>query len=99
IRQPVAQAVVVLLLALDLPLVDRLKLRKQSLAEHIDKWKVESKKQNNDSLSYRLADQDLGRLQHMQALIKEKLKQLDFEIGQDKFRVTLVDRAREPRIA
>jgi polysaccharide biosynthesis transport protein len=79
-------------------LVDRLKLRKQSLAEHIDKWKVESKKQNNDNLSYRLADQDLGRLQHMQALIKEKLKQLDFEIGQDKFRVTLVDRAREPRI-
>jgi capsular exopolysaccharide synthesis family protein len=77
--------------------VDRLKLKQKSLAERIQKLKVESKNQNNDTLSYKLAEQDLSRLQNMQAQIKEKLEQLDFEIGQDKFRVSLHDRAREPK--
>src|SRR5262249_18326152 len=74
------------------------KLRKKSLAENLEKWKVDSRQKNNDTLSYNLANQDLTRLQSLQASLKERLKQLDFEIGQDKFRVTLVDRAREPKI-
>jgi uncharacterized protein involved in exopolysaccharide biosynthesis len=77
--------------------VEEAKRRKIGYTQYIEKLKVESQTQSNDTLSYKLAEQDLGRLQSLQASLKERLKQLDFEIGQDKFRVTLVDRAREPR--
>src|SRR5579883_1143749 len=78
--------------------VERLKRKRDTLSERIRKMNVETKNQNNDTLSARLAEQDLTGLKHLQWTITEKLKQLDFEIGQDNYRVTSVDRAREPKI-
>jgi hypothetical protein len=77
--------------------VEEAKRRKIGYVQYIQKLTVESKTQNHDTLSYKLGEQDLARLATMQTRVKEKLRQLDFEIGQDKFRVTLVDRAREPK--
>ena len=78
--------------------VDEAKRRKIGYAQYIEKLTVESTNQKNDTVSYKLAEQDLLALKRMQGLIQEKLRQLDFEIGEDRLRVTLVDRAREPRI-
>jgi uncharacterized protein involved in exopolysaccharide biosynthesis len=78
--------------------VEEAKRRRIGYTQYIEKLKVESQPQRIDTLSYKMAEQDLAHLQQLRALLKDRLKQLDFEIGQDKFRVTLVERAREPKI-
>ncbi|HZW34386.1 MAG TPA: hypothetical protein VFF52_26925, partial [Isosphaeraceae bacterium] len=75
--------------------VEEAKRRRIGYTQYLERLKVERK---NQELSTKLVEQDLVGLKQMQGSITEKLKQLDFEIGQDSFRVRLLDRAREPKI-
>jgi succinoglycan biosynthesis transport protein ExoP len=77
--------------------IDKLKRKKISLAERLEKLKVEKTVKNSDNLNATMVNQELASKLRMQELIAQKLEQLDFETKQDVYRITLHDRAAVPK--
>ncbi len=78
--------------------IDKLKRKKDSLAERCRELKVESKAKNSGTLTASMVNQELASLLRMQDLIVQKLEQLNFETKQDVYRITLHDRAGVPKV-
>jgi capsular exopolysaccharide synthesis family protein len=76
--------------------VEKAKRKKLHLAQKLDKLKVESQTQNNETLAYTLEERELQNLQGNQQVLRDKLDQLEFESNQEHYRISRVYKAAVP---
>ena len=79
--------------------LDQLNKKRDRLTKMIEGLKIDSTAKNTDSVKAAMLNEDLRYLRQSQVMVKQRLSQLEFEIGQDSYRVTVQDKARVPQIA
>src|SRR5262249_18343871 len=77
--------------------IAQLKQKREGMKNMIAGLKVQSTEENSDKLAAQLLGQDLNHLKHLQEVIKSKLAQIEFEMGQELYRITKQDKADVPR--
>ena len=92
-QTPVALAVRVRELEASIDQVRKKREEMQTMAKNL---KVERTTQNSEQLQATLLKEDLTYLKRLNETVKSKLAQIDFEIGQEAYRVTVQDRAQPP---
>ena len=78
--------------------VDEARRKRLSYRRYVARLKVRAEPPDAEPLEARLLTQDLQYLKRLQETIKSKLAQLDFEIGQQAYRVTVQDKAAVPKV-
>lgn len=76
--------------------IDQLTKKRDEMKEMVRELKVERTTQNSDNLQAQMLNLDLLNLKKLHETIKLKLAQIDFEIGQEAYRVSVQDRAPVP---
>jgi polysaccharide biosynthesis transport protein len=79
--------------------IDQLKNKRAKLTDRSKELKTETTSQNTDQLQAVILTQDLSYLRRLQESVKLKLAQLEFEIGQEAFRISVHDKAAVPVVA
>jgi polysaccharide biosynthesis transport protein len=79
--------------------VDQLKQKKVRLAEMVSKLEIQNTTQNSEQLKASILNQELAYHKRLQEVVKLKLAQLDFDIGQEAYRIEVRDKAEVPKIA
>jgi polysaccharide biosynthesis transport protein len=77
--------------------IEQLRTQREAMRETIKGMKVEATSKNAEQLEAQLMSQDLQYLKRNHDVLKSKLAQLEFEIGQEAFRVEVQDKAAVPR--
>jgi capsular exopolysaccharide synthesis family protein len=77
--------------------IDRTTKKRDSLKEMISKLEVKETTHNTESLQASLLNQDLMYLKKLQETINEKLAQVNFEIGQEQYKIKVRDKAEPPK--
>ena len=78
--------------------IGRTTAKRESLKSMMQNLKVEGTTQNTDTLQASLLNQDLMYLKKLQDTINQKLAQVDFEIGQDQYKIIVRDKADVPTV-
>ncbi len=79
--------------------VRMLQEKKDRYAEMFKKVEVKQKATNNDSLKFAYTSQELNSLLSREDQVKRTLAQVEFQSGQEEYRVVRVDKAQVPKIA
>jgi polysaccharide biosynthesis transport protein len=78
--------------------IDTVTKKRDNLKAMIQKLTIEGKTQNTETLQASLLNQDLTLLKRLQDLIKQKLAQVNFEIGQEQYKIIQQDKAEKPTV-
>jgi capsular exopolysaccharide synthesis family protein len=78
--------------------IETIKKKREDLKVMINGMKVVDTAKNADQLEASLLNQDLQYLKRNHDVLKSKLGQLEFEIGQEAYRITVQDKAAVPRM-
>jgi capsular exopolysaccharide synthesis family protein len=78
--------------------VKQVMAKRDSLKAMIQNLKIEGTTQNAEQLKASLWNQDLMYLKRLQDTIKQKLAQLEFEIGQEQYKIVVRDKAEVPKV-
>ncbi len=78
--------------------IGRTTAKRESLKSMMQNLKVEGTTQNTDTLQASLLNQDLMYLKKLQDTINQKLAQVNFEIGQDQYKIIVRDKADVPTV-
>jgi polysaccharide biosynthesis transport protein len=78
--------------------VDQLKKKRTEMRAMIDKLEVKSTTQNTEQLRAQKVNQDLAYFRRLHEAVKQRLGQLEFEIGQEAYRIEVQDKASVPRV-
>jgi uncharacterized protein involved in exopolysaccharide biosynthesis len=95
-RLPGAQAPAEKIRELD-SAVEAASLKRSSYQQYIEKIRVIGQAQSSEQLRASLWNQDLTYLRKLQDTIKQKLAQLEFEIGQEHYKIVVRDKAEVPK--
>ena len=76
--------------------VEQLKQKKVKLTEMVNKLEIQNTSQNSEQLRASILNQELSYHKRLQESVKLKLAQLEFEIGQEAYRISVKDRASVP---
>jgi polysaccharide biosynthesis transport protein len=79
-------------------IVEQLKQKKVKLAEMVDKLEIETTHQNGEQLRASILNQEMAYLKRLQESVKVRLAQLEFEIGQEAYRISVHDKAGVPKV-
>ena len=79
--------------------IETLKKKRVNLAKMIESLKPESTAKNIDQVKATNLNEDLRYFRRLQEAVKQRLSQLEFDIGQESYRVTVQDKAQVPQIA
>jgi capsular exopolysaccharide synthesis family protein len=79
-------------------LVDQLKQKRADMRTMIQNLKVESTNQSGEQLRAQTLTHDLSYLRRLHEAVKQRLGQLEFEIGQEAYRIDVQDKASAPRV-
>jgi capsular exopolysaccharide synthesis family protein len=79
-------------------LVDQLKQKRADMRTMIQNLKVESTNQSGEQLRAQTLTHDLSYLRRLHEAVKQRLGQLEFEIGQEAYRIDVQDKASPPRV-
>jgi capsular exopolysaccharide synthesis family protein len=71
--------------------------KRAKMREMIGSLKVQNTERNSDQLEAQLLQQDLSQLRNHHVVIKSKLAQIDFEMGQETYRIVRQDKADVPK--
>jgi uncharacterized protein involved in exopolysaccharide biosynthesis len=77
--------------------MDEARRKRLSYQQYVARLKVRSEPHNVEQVDAMLLTQDLQYLKRLQEAIKSRLAQIDFEISQEAYRVTVQDRAVAPK--
>jgi polysaccharide biosynthesis transport protein len=78
--------------------IDQLEKKREAMKKMIAGMKVEDTTRNTKQLEATLLSQDLSYQNGLQQHIKSKLAQIDFEITQEAYRITVQDKAAVPKV-
>jgi capsular polysaccharide biosynthesis protein len=78
--------------------VEEAKRKKLSYTGYISQIKITSQSQTSSTLEGSLLNQDFQHLKRLQDMIKSKLAQIDFEISQEAYRISVQDKAAVPKM-
>ena len=79
--------------------VETLKKKRVNLAKMIEGLKPESTAKNLDQLKAANLNEELRYNRRLQEAVKQRLSQLEFDIGQESYRVEVQDKAQVPQMA
>ncbi len=77
--------------------VKELESKREKLSAMLRSLEVKNTNRNSDEFRATILTQDLTYLKRMQEQVKLRLAQLEFEIGQEAYRITVVDKAEVPQ--
>jgi uncharacterized protein involved in exopolysaccharide biosynthesis len=77
--------------------IDEAKRKRLKYKQYVVRLKVRSEARNAEQPEAMLLTQDLQYLKRLHEGLKSRLAQLDFEIGQDEYRIYVQDRATPPK--
>jgi polysaccharide biosynthesis transport protein len=78
--------------------IDRTTKKRDSLKAMIKDLKIEGTTQNTEQLQASLLNQDLTYRKKLQDTINQKLAEVDFEIGQEQYKIKVRDKADVPKV-
>jgi succinoglycan biosynthesis transport protein ExoP len=78
-------------------LVKELESKREKLKEMLRSLEIKNTNRNSDEFRATILTQDLAYLKRLQEQVKIRLAQLEFEIGQEAYRITVVDKAEVPQ--
>jgi uncharacterized protein involved in exopolysaccharide biosynthesis len=78
--------------------VQEARRRRELYQSYIAQVRVESTSQSTEQLRVSTLNQDLTYLRRLHEAVKQRLGQLEFEIGQEAYRIDVQDKASTPRV-
>jgi capsular exopolysaccharide synthesis family protein len=78
--------------------IEKLRKKRTDMRAMIDKLEVTNKTQNTEQLQAQKLTQDLAYFRRLHEAVKQRLGQLEFEIGQEAYRIDVQDKASVPRV-
>ncbi len=76
--------------------IEQLKRQREQMRAVIDNLKVVDTQKNTQTLQASMLSQDLQHLRQQEQIVKSKLQQIEFELGQESYRITVEHHADVP---
>ena len=76
--------------------IEQLKRQREQMRAVIDNLTVADTRKNTDTLQASMLSQDLQHLRQQEQIVKSKLQQIEFELGQESYRITVEHHADVP---